>query len=275
MKIAAHTIADIYTPQMIEADLARITTIIPGEASRDVTGLGRFFEASITSAGRYLARADERTAHRMLGVAVDTVAALFLASGHDGPVTFTLEGRPLTGPGGPLHHNANVSMWLDAFGLAAALRRADALDVLARYPEAQLRAAPTGAGDRYRFPLAEGLRRFWRGEPGWSAALDEAEQLSRPEHLRIAPPRLVARYRALIAIVRAIDARDQDAFTTACVEAVKAHKAYYGRGKDAHSPTGLLAYQAAGIAALGVDRGLRFAIDSGYTPGWLIEGRAP
>lgn len=275
INIDSHSIKDIYTDESVAADLRRINEIIPGEAPRDVVGLSRFFEAMLTSAGRYLARGDANTARRMLGVSVDCAGALFAASGESQDVLFTLEGKALRGPGGPLHHNANVSMWVNAFCLAAALRRDDVLDVLVRYPEQRLRNAPTGEGDAYRFPLAEGMRLFRAGDVAWRSALDEAERLSRPEHLRVAPPALVARYRSLIPIFFAIDAKDQKAFTVACTEAVNAHRSFYSRGKNAQSPPGLLAYQAAGVAALGVDRGLQYEIESAYTPEWLIAGRAP
>jgi hypothetical protein len=270
-RIDAHTIVDIYTEHDVANDIARVEVLIPQEAAGGLVPLGRFFDLMIICAGRHLARGDVATARRMLGVGVDCAGALFAGAGGGADVVFTLEGKELRGPGGPPNHNANVSMWLNAFCLAAALRRRDVLQILSRHSQEQLRAAPAGAGDRYRFPLAEGIRLFVAGDTAWRGALEEAEWLSRPENLTVAPPIIVARYRSLIPILFAIDALDQEAFSRACADAVKAHKAYFARGKNAHSPSGLIAYQAAGISALGVDRGLAYEIDSGYTPGWLMK----
>lgn len=275
--IAAHEIADTYSQEEIELDDELIDSSIPHEAARKKAApLGRYFDAMITAAGRYMARKEPDRARRMLGVGVDCAVALFSGSGHEGPVAFSLEGKPLTSAGGPLHSLAEVSLWINALTLSLALRRSDAVEVILRYSDDKLRSTPSSAtGDTYRSALASGLRGFLQGTDTWQAALAEAERLSRPENLKVATAGLVNRFRNLIPIVQAIHARDQAAFTRACGEAVLAHRMFYTQGREVVTPNGLLAYQAAGIAALGVDRGLVYEVESAYTPGWLVLGGQP
>lgn len=74
---------------------------------------------------------------------------------------------------------------------------------------------------------------------------------------------------SMVPLFRAIAASDQNAFTDALVAALKAHKAEASRGK-LKDTKGTFSDVASALAALGVDRGLRLEVESGYMPSWLL-----
>lgn len=268
--IPSHAIrAELADDALVARHVARITTLIPSQAPLGLPALGRFVDGFILGASFVLQRGEVELGFRMLSAAVDCAMASFMSAGKEGMFTFHLEGQPLTGPGGD-SDSPDLSAWTESFLLASALRRTDALDVLVTYTHDDLRRSTTGTSDKYKWTLAEALRLYHLRDPSAAHALAEAEIQSRPENLRVASPRYASRYRALIPIYQAVSAHDQAAFTTACAEAIRAHKAFYSRGQEVRDPGGILAYQAAGAAAQGIDRGLAWEIDSPYTPDWLI-----
>ncbi|MDQ3036944.1 MAG: immunity 49 family protein [Myxococcota bacterium] len=267
--ITAHVIrAEPATDELVARYVSKIAQI-PHEVPRGLPVQGNYVNYFIIGASFVLHRGETDLGHRLLSAAVDCAAASFMSTGKDGEFTFYLEGQPLTGPAGE-SDSADLSAWTESFLLASALRRSDVLDVLAAYTHEDLRRSTTGTSDEYKWTLAEALRLYHLRDPSAAHALAEAEVQSRPENLRVAPPRYASRYRALIPIYQAVSAHDQAAFTTACAEAIRAHKAFYSRGQEVRGVTGILAYQAAGAAVQGIDRGLAWEIESPYTPDWLI-----
>ncbi|MDQ3036946.1 MAG: immunity 49 family protein [Myxococcota bacterium] len=267
--ITAHVIrGEPATDELVAGYVSKIARI-PHEVARGLPAQGNYIKFFIIGASFALHRGETDLGRRLLSVALDCAAASFMSSGRAGEFTFCLEGRPLTGPGGD-SDVASLSRWTESFLLASALRRIDVLDVLAAYTHEDLRRSTTGTSDEYTWTLAEALRLYHLRDPSAAHALAEAEVQSRPENLRVAPPRYASRYRALIPIYQAVSAHDQAAFTTACAEAIRAHKAFYSRGQEVRGVTGILAYQAAGAAAQGIDRGLAWEIESPYTPDWLV-----
>jgi len=275
LRIASHVIPDIYNEQLIAFDVRDTDVLAPQVLATKGPEVGTMAVSFQISAGRRLIRGETSLVRRYLLAAADCFSAMFLGTGVEGPVTYRFEGRAIEGPGMPEFYGAQTLNWLHAFCLASALRRQDVLQILDGYDRAKLKKAPTGSFDLYAIALVEGMRLFRRNDPGYVALLEEAERMSRPENLRIATPSVIGRFRALIPLVFSIARNDQAGFDKACEDAVKAHKAFYSRGKRKEDPDGLLAYHAAGIAAIGVDRGLVYNIDSEYTPRWLVYNEVP
>ena len=48
---------------------------------------------------------------------------------------------------------------------------------------------------------------------------------------------------------------------------------FFGRGQAATQCDSLLALPAMGMAALGVDHGMKLEVESGYAPKWLVLGK--
>jgi hypothetical protein len=204
-------------------------------------------------------------------MSMECLGVVFQGTGVEGPQSYVFNGQTIEGPAVPEHYTAQGPNWLRAYCLGLAFRSERVLNILVGYDAARIRSAPSGAYDRYLLSLIEGLRLFRLEDPAFATALDDAERLSRPENLEVASPSAIERYRALIPLALSIARRSQSEFDAAALKAVQAHRATYARGKAKTDPSGLLAYHAAGLIALGIDRGLTYNIESGYTPRWLVE----
>ena len=276
VRIETHTIPDISDESAFRSFEKRMQEVIPGAARSNLgEGLGLFVDAFISDAGCFVAAGNVVEARRRLMASGRCGYAVFAPVGPDGLVHFRFDGRDLSGPRPTIPGYANTLTWIKTFCLASSFRDEECLGALDAYDKATLAKAPTGSFDLYAIALAEGMRALRRNDPKWPELLDEAEFRSRPENLRIASPSIIARFRALIPMLQCIGRNDQEGFDKACVEAVMAHKNFYGRGKKKDDPDGAYAYMAAGIAAMGVDRGLKYNVDCGYTPRWLVSGGEP
>lgn len=186
-------------------------------------------------------------------------------------IEFSLEGRPLAGPSGKLGYNSDAFSFSRAFGIGMALRRGDLLETLCAYPTKLLQNSP-GQVDSYMMEWADALKAFCLGQSDWSKALKRAEKMSRAENLELSGPREAQVKRALFPLMTAIGSRDQEGFTTHLVGALEAHKALWGRGRNTECPEGLIALEASGLAAVGLEVGLEVRVVSGYLPEWLLVG---
>lgn len=227
--------------------------------------LGRVVEA--------YAAGDLATTHRFMQVTADLAAGAFQIWRQEGPVEFTIEGRPFRSADLAPSYGSGPSDWVQQLCLAVALRRDDTVEVLLDYPEAQLKKFP-GQFDEAWYPLVDALKAFW-SRRAYKKRLADFLKASEVEHLTVMSPELAERYRAVVPALAAIERGDQETFTGALVAGLKAHKAVMGHEDNAKDVTGLLALPVIGIAALGVRRGLALEVSSSYCPAWLVNQGAP
>lgn len=278
LSFQAHSVPDTTDANLLRLDAEYLERAARGEGALPARGpdaASGLLMGYIGDAGRRLIRAERVEARRRLHAAGYAARIVFEGTGAEGRRAYQFESANFEGPSVASHHGANAMTWMHAFCLGSLLRRRDLLDVLDRYEQPQLLAAPTGAFDLYVLSLVEAFRLFRRDDPHFAALLDDAERLSQPENIRIAPLPIVARFKTLVPLLRAVARRDQPAFDAALLESLKAHKAFFSRGKQKTDPEGVLAYHASGIAALGIDRGLSLGVESGYAPAWLVRNEAP
>jgi hypothetical protein len=278
LSFQAHSVPDTTDANLLRLDAEYLEQAARGEGALPARGpdaASGLFMGYIGDAGRRLIRAERTEARRRLHAAAYAARIVFEGTGVEGRRPYQFESASFEGPSVASHHGANAVTWMHAFCLGSLLRRRDLLDVLDRYEQPQLLAAPAGAFDLYVLSLVEAFRLFRRDDPHFAALLDDAERLSQPENIRIAPLPIVARFKTLVPLLRAVARRDQPAFDAALLESLKAHKAFFSRGKQKTDPEGVLAYHASGIAALGIDRGLSLGVESGYAPAWLVHNETP
>jgi hypothetical protein len=273
-QIESHDIPDVVDDETYASDSRILERRIAEQAKDGIPRLGRFAPGFLVSAGRYLRHGDKPWTRRALNATAEIGAAMFLASGQDGPVSFTLEGKSIVGRGGASYMEEQPGTWQSVFHAANLVRNEQALKVVLDYPiERFRRVAP--ASEEFDLLIVETFKRFRLRDPSWRETAARLDVAAEPQNLRVATPRLLAPLRALVPIVAAIDTGDQARFTAACVEALKVHKATWTHGTSKTNPVGMLALGVAGLAAVGVDRGLKYEIESGYAPRWLVEGSAP
>jgi hypothetical protein len=276
LHLSTHSVPDLVNDRLLELQAKTLATgAVSAVSASGPDAAGRLRDGFLVSACERIIRGERTDARRRFHVAADTARIVFEGTGVEGRRTYRFEQTEFEGPSLASYHGANAMTWMHAFCLGSLLRRRDLLDVLDRYEQPQLLAAPTGAFDLYVLSLVEAFRLFRRDDPHFAALLDDADRLSHPENIRIAPLPIVARFKTLVPLLRAVARRDQAAFDAALLESLKAHKAFFSRGKQKADPEGVLAYHASGIAALGIDRGLSLGVESGYAPTWLVRNEAP
>ena len=212
-------------------------------------------------------------AHRFFGAGFDCAAAMFAAAvvPADEDIEFMFDGRLLTGPGGTPNYAANEGLWVNSFLLGVALGRGEQLAAHLAYPTNRLRET-AGEGDEFRYAMVDALKAFWTGNDTWKQLSVQALAESEADRLTVMPPRMAAPLRAVLEALTPIAEGDQVGFTAALVATLKAHKAYHGRGRPSRSCLSVVSIPACGVAALGLQRGLRVEVESGYMPTWLVTG---
>ncbi|MCB9586022.1 MAG: immunity 49 family protein [Polyangiaceae bacterium] len=118
-----------------------------------------------------------------------------------------------------------------------------------------------------------------RGAPGLLARLAGLRRSRhrdrRAERARVATisgPRLAKLDLSKLDVARAIRAADEAAFNQAALDALKAFKALWGTGKNKSHPDSYHDWLGTALAIDGESRGLTYAVESDYTPRWLIDG---
>ena len=249
-------------------------TAVRDQAPRCTSDFAKFDSFTIDG-GRFHNHGDAKMARRVYSALVEAVSASFAAVvlGEGAAFAFPFEGQMLTGVGGPLRGQRPHS-WKLAYTGALAFRNAQALAFVMSFPAEQTARA---GGDRDVFPVLSvvAMQEFHRGDADWEAAIDRAQSAMDPTQIRVATPSIARVERSLLEVMRAVGRHDQASFTAAIVEALKAHKAFWTKGTYKGYPDGALCLPVSGFAALGVDRGLKFEVDSGYAPRWLVEGTEP
>lgn len=270
--VPAHIVGQSISPLHYESFEASCAAVRK-QAPKCTSDFGKFTSFTI-SGGRFYDQGDAKMARRAYSALVEAVSAGFAAVAKGtGTFEFPFEGQTLIGVGGPLI-GQNPHAWKLAYTGALAFRKPQAIAFMMSFPAEQTARA---GGERDVFPVLSvvAMQAFHRGDADWEAAIDRAQSAMDPAQLRIATPSIARVERSLLEVMRAVGRHDRQAFTDAIVEALKAHKAYWTKGANKQSCHGALCLPVAGFAALGVDRGLKFEVESGYAPRWLVEGTEP
>jgi len=259
---------------MFDVARAFIETDLPNRMKVDgPAGQGRHVSGRITQGSWAHHVGNAGLASRLFGAGFDCAAAMFAAAaaqeGED--VEFMFDGQLLTGPSGQANHTANEGVWVNSFLLGIALGRSEQLAAHLAYPTNRLRET-SGEGDEFRYAMVDTLKTFWTGNDSWKLLCQQALSESEPNRLTVMSPRRAAPIRSVLHALEPISGGDQAGFTAALVATLKAHKAYYGRGKPSRGCTSLISIPACGVASLGLRAGLRLEVESGYLPTWLVAG---
>lgn len=270
-KVESHVVPNAMTTERLAKQVASLSASLPVGLIRDPRRGGAEFGFLGIIAQRAFIAGEYALTRRFLSAAAECAALCFKASGTEGALSFVLAGAEYEAIGLPIDYQANERRWLDAFLTLLLLRRRDLVEPFRRFDRRALEMARSG-GDAYLFELVEALRTFDAGELGCEAFLDRSDALMAPQHVR-APLKHVAEHRALSTMLRAITRHDQALFSDGYEAALNAHKALHGRGTEATKATSQLALPAMGMAALGVDHGMKLEVESGYAPEWLVLGK--
>ncbi len=183
-------------------------------------------------------------------------------------MAFVFRSNTLVGPSGGPRFGSLPTYWVQALLLAVALQRRELAEIVLAVPTDVLKKVP-GEIDACFIHLVHALQAFFE-ERDVQPHLEEFERLSRPESLKIATPRILERYRAVGPILVALRSGEASSVNDALVTQLKAHKAMFGKGKEAKNPTGLIDVHAVGLMRVALDRGMKLDVESDYVPKWLI-----
>jgi hypothetical protein len=270
--VAAHKATLDYSNEELNQDLVRLTTTVLKNVSRDMSDACAYAATSAIASGAWGTSIGQPvTARRLFEIGTDYAIGAFRSFGRPGEaIEFPLEGVVIHASGvEPTTRAPKHVDWIECLSMALCLRRADALAVLARFPIDLLERRR----DQFWGALCLALQRFLQEDPLWTELDAQATALAQAAQTET--PKTVARYMSILPALRAVAAADQTAFTEALVHMLQAHKAQESRGQFKNTGPSLLALPACGMAALGVQRGLRLEVESGYMPAWLVNNEAP
>lgn len=276
IRVKSHQYKGRYTDALVDAALQFARTDLSSRLSDDpVEAAGVHTKANLTEAGGAVACSRERDALELLQVSCDCAGALFAAisAPAGSQVTFPFRGAAISGPAGKPGYGTGPAAWVTSLLLASALGRADAVATLTAVPAQLFQEAP-GERDECFYHLVYAFQAFFLDEDV-AEPLAEFERLSRPEHLKVATPRILERFRALGPALTAIVDKNQSSLTPALVGVLEAHKRAFGKGKEAASHAYLIDVHACGIARIARDRGLQIEVESDYMPPWLLNASSP
>ena len=210
-------------------------------------------------------------ARRFLSLAVDLCACTFAAANATSDtIEFEFDGQLLQGPSaGPRKYVAGFNLHRGLLYGTALKKTRQVETLLAHDANAPF---PAGHPSHFHVSLARGMSAWLKHDASWKAHFEHAQVLTAPENLRDYSLSEVQQYTSIIPVIHA---GSQKAFTDAVVNAVKAHKKHFGRGARSKQGTSVLAIHASCAAAIGVQRGLAFEVESSYAPRWLVEGALP
>lgn len=274
--VPSHQFKGTYPEKLVDSSLAFARNELGSRLSDNPSEAGGVHaDAQLTRAGGAFSCGRPKDALELLHASCDAAGALFsaVAASPGTKVTFVYRGTPLTGPAGAAGFGCGPGPWITSLLVAAALGRADTVRALVQVPAQLLSSAP-GERDACFLHLVYALQALVHGEDV-TAPLAEFERLSRPEHLKIATPRTLERFRALAEALVAVAQADQAKFTAALVAMLKAHKAAFGKGKEAASHAYLIDIHSCGMARIGRDRGLQVEVESDYMPTWILNAQVP
>lgn len=214
-------------------------------------------------------------AQRALSALVDLANITWVTTERRGAVQVAFDGKRYAVQAGPVHHVCTTSLWIASVFRALLAHRKDGVDAALAFPEELLDAASSLTGDAYKKEMARALRSFLGATPALAGDhIARARELTSAALATVGGPRRARCAREQLGMLSAIARRDQDAFDRAAADALVAHHALASRGRARHQPDAYFDWPVLGLAALAVDRGLAWRIDSAYAPSALVEGGA-
>lgn len=223
-------------------------------------------------AARFAGSGDAATAREALVAGLEICVAGFAGIGNGEQRDQHVLGQILTRTTAAPTGAQSPAFWLLAHATSVALRRKDALTKLLACPEGVFDPRYLRHGDPYN-DVVRAIQSAHRGEAGWLDHLRRAEAKLDPT--TYGTPALVRLERAILRLLEFSHSAQQAPFSDALLDAVRQHKAYWSVGSNRTNPDGLLNIRIAGYAAMGIERGLRLEVESGYIPAWLVLGTEP
>jgi hypothetical protein len=223
-------------------------------------------------ARRFAVSGDGVMTKEALTASLDIAVAGFLGFGGGELRELRVLGQVLTRATSAPDGGQSPGSWLLAHATAVALRRTDAVASLLSCPEGAFDPRYLRRGDP-NYDVVQAIQSAHRGEVNWLEHLRRAETKFDPT--TYGTPALVRLERAVVRLLEVSHGGDQESFSEGLFEAVKQHKAYWSVGANRTSAEGLLNIRIAGYAAMGIERGLRLEVESGYIPAWLVLGTEP
>lgn len=167
--------------------------------------------------------------------------------------------------------NALPTYWLEGFCCAALAREAVCLELLAQVPDEIFRDSRATSADSHE-PWRGALITYYKGRDP-TKLVERALFLSEPAQLTaLTRPDVaklwIAQYRMMLPLFR----KDAEAFNRALVDALEAHKKFYGKKSEGQREGSFLAAGPAALCALAHDAGLPIEVESEYLPMTLIQG---
>ncbi|MCB9586016.1 MAG: immunity 49 family protein [Polyangiaceae bacterium] len=215
--------------------------------------------------------ADVNSFWEILNAAVDYAVAGFRLWYTKGNVEVELCGRTLHIPGATPGLGATPRDWWLAVCCAKILRRPEAVASLLEYDHKNFKRIP-GQRDDYQLALAAAALAFWTEGKDFEKRATKTEALSSPEKATISGPRLAKADTSIVAVMRSIRSGEQAAYTESAVASLKAFKAFWGAGKNKSAPDSYHDWFNIALAIEAELQGLKFEVESDYTPRWIIDG---
>lgn len=239
-------------------------------------GTGEYGLQLLDNAARASYLGESALAKRFYAVAMECIAAgaRAMAAGPDTEVDFEVDGQQYRGSADQPSLLAGPAKYLRALSIAVGLRASEVVDELVAVPLQVIEKA-AGKTDAAYLRYVAAWRAFLQGGSETLALLDEAASLFDPSQLRVADPKSAARHASNIPVMQALLDSDEAKVNERLVTALKAHKAWWGRGTRLNDPEALIASEPAALASLALQRGMTISVSSDYMPRWLIEGRDP
>ncbi|WP_409185121.1 immunity 49 family protein [Amycolatopsis sp. VS8301801F10] len=211
-----------------------------------------------------------------LALAAQAAAAAFTAAcASEGQEVEAVLGRPrrfaATGP----TPRTGPAAWLTAAWLAVLQRDDVLIQQLAAVPLDVLRASGS-EHDAYIHPWVETVRTFLAHREVTPEMFLPAMDGTDPDTARFTPP--AAMLQLVYPPIRMFSyllRRDSEKFAEAFVSALERHREYWTAEDRATDPEGFLALAPLAVAVLARSVGMKFDVQSGYTPANLLAGLRP
>ena len=266
-QVPIHKAQLTYSAASVAAELERIS-----ERKAEIeehAGALLDFARTTRARGASSLHVDKQAARRLFSLSVDCSHGALLASSHHGSrIEFPFEGVQVA-VDVPLNTKpVSCFDWVEALSLALCFRRTDTLELFQayRFP------VPEKGADPFWLYLARTHQTFLMSDSSFVECATRTLELATKS---LAPPKYVAKYVSLVPALQALRVKNQSGFTDALVGVLEAHKAHDGRGADRNTGLATFSYLACGMAAVGLDLGLRLEVESGYMPEWLVRNEAP
>jgi hypothetical protein len=279
MIIARHNIIHDHWDEVYSNEVEEFDFFLKG-ARKDSNNLHMF---SLMAKNVYLLgpvlRPNAPEIPQALILAAQATTAIFTTQNQVGiakPVTLG-EGPPVVYDKPASASCADLAVWERAFDLSVITRQSHLCDDLCQIPRSIFEQPAVAALPDSAYRFMDLQRLAWQEERfDRNPLLAECEELARRPRKPAATQAFVQQITIpWLAVLRQLGARDAAGFNDALTNALESHKAYWSSFKSpepgAHM-NGFVSLQLTAAAALAWDRGLRFDVESDYTPTSWVRG---